>query len=141
MKEIEEATELEQDKFKAKFKIYKQTQTFLQACILLTTAVLHIPFACMYNANFLFLYNPLLQIQYLLRMRSGYWVCPHLGVVKVFLTNSLGQICVLFALKMPKHEAMTPKAIANKIKSKGLQKLRWYCQMCQKQCRDEVCII
>ena len=32
---------------------------------------------------------------------------------------------------------MTPKAIANKIKSKGLQKLRWYCEMCEKQCRDE----
>ncbi|KAI8555984.1 hypothetical protein RHMOL_Rhmol05G0217600 [Rhododendron molle] len=28
-------------------------------------------------------------------------------------------------------------AIANRIKAKGLQKLRWYCQMCQKQCRDE----
>jgi len=27
--------------------------------------------------------------------------------------------------------------LANKMKSKGLQKLRWYCQMCQKQCRDE----
>jgi DNA/RNA-binding protein KIN17 len=27
--------------------------------------------------------------------------------------------------------------IANRIKAKGLQKLRWYCQMCQKQCRDE----
>ncbi|GAB6021500.1 DNA/RNA-binding protein kin17 [Chamberlinius hualienensis] len=36
-----------------------------------------------------------------------------------------------------KHEPMTPKAIANRIKAKGLQKLRWYCQMCQKQCRDE----
>ena len=23
------------------------------------------------------------------------------------------------------------------VQSKGLQKLRWYCQMCQKQCRDE----
>ena len=33
---------------------------------------------------------------------------------------------------------LTPKAIANRIKAKGLQKLRWYCQMCQKQCRDEV---
>ncbi|KAJ7370281.1 hypothetical protein OS493_033361 [Desmophyllum pertusum] len=33
--------------------------------------------------------------------------------------------------------ALTPKAIANRIKAKGLQKLRWYCQMCQKQCRDE----
>ncbi|XP_074100901.1 kin17 DNA and RNA binding protein [Cotesia typhae] len=38
---------------------------------------------------------------------------------------------------MGKHEVGTPKYIANKIKSKGLQKLRWYCQMCQKQCRDE----
>ncbi|GBN07578.1 DNA/RNA-binding protein KIN17 [Araneus ventricosus] len=38
---------------------------------------------------------------------------------------------------MPKHGFLTPKAIANRIKSKGLQKLRWYCQMCQKQCRDE----
>ena len=36
---------------------------------------------------------------------------------------------------------LTPKAIANRIKSKGLQKLRWYCQMCQKQCRDEVSLI
>jgi hypothetical protein len=34
---------------------------------------------------------------------------------------------------------LTPKAIANRIKAKGLQKLKWYCQMCQKQCRDEVC--
>ncbi|KAK7102717.1 DNA/RNA-binding protein KIN17-like [Littorina saxatilis] len=32
---------------------------------------------------------------------------------------------------------LTPKAIANRIKAKGMQKLRWYCQMCQKQCRDE----
>uniref|UniRef100_A0A4W3ILC1 Kin17 DNA and RNA binding protein n=1 Tax=Callorhinchus milii TaxID=7868 RepID=A0A4W3ILC1_CALMI len=38
---------------------------------------------------------------------------------------------------MGKAEFLTPKAIANRIKSKGLQKLRWYCQMCQKQCRDE----
>ncbi|XP_077981198.1 DNA/RNA-binding protein KIN17-like [Glandiceps talaboti] len=38
---------------------------------------------------------------------------------------------------MGKHDFLTPKAIANRIKAKGLQKLRWYCQMCQKQCRDE----
>jgi DNA/RNA-binding protein KIN17 len=65
---------------------------------------------------------------------------------------------------MPKHGALTPKAIGNRIKvgnsftwstfgrffipanitccslllqAKGLQKLRWYCQMCAKQCRDE----
>ncbi|XP_037089291.1 DNA/RNA-binding protein KIN17-like [Pollicipes pollicipes] len=38
---------------------------------------------------------------------------------------------------MGKAEKGTPKWIANKAKAKGLQKLRWYCQMCQKQCRDE----
>jgi len=38
---------------------------------------------------------------------------------------------------MPKHDFFSPKAISNRIKSKGLQKLRWYCEMCQKQCRDE----
>ncbi|NWT97879.1 KIN17 protein, partial [Urocynchramus pylzowi] len=38
---------------------------------------------------------------------------------------------------MGKLDFLTPKAITNRIKSKGLQKLRWYCQMCQKQCRDE----
>jgi len=32
---------------------------------------------------------------------------------------------------------LTPKAIANKIKAKGLQKLKYYCQPCEKQCRDE----
>jgi len=29
------------------------------------------------------------------------------------------------------------KAMAKAVKAKGLQRLRWYCQMCQKQCRDE----
>jgi len=38
---------------------------------------------------------------------------------------------------MGRAEVGTPKWIGNKMKSKGLQKLRWYCQMCQKQCRDE----
>ncbi|VDC01299.1 unnamed protein product [Peniophora sp. CBMAI 1063] len=38
---------------------------------------------------------------------------------------------------MPRAEAGTPKDIANRMKSKGLQRLRWYCQICQKQCRDE----
>eukprot|EP00055_Hartaetosiga_balthica_P006713 m.21752 g.21752 ORF g.21752 m.21752 type:complete len:448 (-) comp5385_c0_seq1:96-1439(-) len=38
---------------------------------------------------------------------------------------------------MAKKGFMTPKAIANRQKAKGLQKLRWYCQMCEKQCRDE----
>jgi len=38
---------------------------------------------------------------------------------------------------MGKAAVGTPKWISNRIKSKGLQKLRWYCQMCEKQCRDE----
>ncbi|TMW64808.1 hypothetical protein Poli38472_008975 [Pythium oligandrum] len=38
---------------------------------------------------------------------------------------------------MGKHEFLTAKAIGNRMKAKGLQKLRWYCQVCQKQCRDE----
>ncbi|KAK8730721.1 hypothetical protein OTU49_007887 [Cherax quadricarinatus] len=38
---------------------------------------------------------------------------------------------------MGKAEKGTPKDLANKMKAKGLQKLRWYCQMCEKQCRDE----
>ncbi|OBZ89990.1 DNA/RNA-binding protein KIN17 [Choanephora cucurbitarum] len=38
---------------------------------------------------------------------------------------------------MPKAEFMSPKAIANRMKSKGLQKLKFYCQACEKQCRDE----
>eukprot|EP00917_Polyrhabdina_sp_WS-2016_P033018 GHVP01070414.1.p1 GENE.GHVP01070414.1~~GHVP01070414.1.p1 ORF type:complete len:266 (-),score=57.87 GHVP01070414.1:146-943(-) len=36
-----------------------------------------------------------------------------------------------------KAEVGSPKWLANKMKAKGLQKLRWYCQMCNKQCRDE----
>lgn len=38
---------------------------------------------------------------------------------------------------MNKKDAFNPKNVANRQKSVGLQKLRWYCQMCQKQCRDE----
>ncbi|KAH9526203.1 kin17 DNA and RNA binding protein [Dermatophagoides farinae] len=37
---------------------------------------------------------------------------------------------------MGKHEPLTAKAIGKRIKAKGLQKLKFYCQMCQKQCRD-----
>ena len=39
--------------------------------------------------------------------------------------------------KMPKSDPFSPKAIANRIKAKGLQKLKWYCQMCERQMRDE----
>ncbi|RKU41944.1 hypothetical protein DL546_004974 [Coniochaeta pulveracea] len=38
---------------------------------------------------------------------------------------------------MPKAEFGSTKHLANRMKSKGLQRLRWYCQLCEKQCRDE----
>ncbi|KAI1469721.1 domain of Kin17 curved DNA-binding protein-domain-containing protein [Daldinia caldariorum] len=37
---------------------------------------------------------------------------------------------------MPKAEVGSTKYLSNKMKSKGLQRLRWYCQICEKQCRD-----
>lgn len=37
---------------------------------------------------------------------------------------------------MGKAEVGSTKYIANKMKSKGLQRLRWWCEICQKQCRD-----
>lgn len=38
---------------------------------------------------------------------------------------------------MPRAEVGTAKHLANKMKSKGLQRLRWYCQVCERQMRDE----
>src|ERR1700753_623051 len=38
---------------------------------------------------------------------------------------------------MPKAEVGSTKYIANKMKAKGLQRLRWYCQVCERQMRDE----
>ncbi|KAL5356171.1 domain of Kin17 curved DNA-binding protein-domain-containing protein [Aspergillus floccosus] len=38
---------------------------------------------------------------------------------------------------MPRAEAGSTKALSNKLKSKGLQRLRWYCQACERQMRDE----
>ncbi|KAJ5219717.1 KIN17-like protein [Penicillium chermesinum] len=37
---------------------------------------------------------------------------------------------------MPRAEAGSTKAIGNKIKAKGLGRLRWYCQACERQMRD-----
>jgi DNA/RNA-binding protein KIN17 len=37
---------------------------------------------------------------------------------------------------MPKAEKGSIKDLGNRIKAKGLQKLKFYCQMCEKQCRD-----
>lgn len=38
---------------------------------------------------------------------------------------------------MPRAEAGSAKAIGNAIKARGLTKLRFYCQVCEKACRDE----
>ena len=38
---------------------------------------------------------------------------------------------------MPKAELGSVKQLNNKLKSKGLQRLRWYCQVCEKQTRDQ----
>ncbi|KAF1996844.1 zinc finger protein-like protein RTS2 [Amniculicola lignicola CBS 123094] len=37
---------------------------------------------------------------------------------------------------MGRAEIGSTKHLANQMKSKGLQRLRWYCQPCEKQCRD-----
>ncbi|CAM1508439.1 Fc.00g052870.m01.CDS01 [Cosmosporella sp. VM-42] len=37
---------------------------------------------------------------------------------------------------MPKAEAGSTRDLSNKMKMKGLGRLRWYCQVCEKQCRD-----
>lgn len=38
---------------------------------------------------------------------------------------------------MPKAEVGSVKHLSNQMKSKGLQRLRWFCQICEKQCRDD----
>ena len=38
---------------------------------------------------------------------------------------------------MPKAEIGSAKEVANRSKSRGLQKLKYFCQACEKQCRDE----
>jgi DNA/RNA-binding protein KIN17 len=37
---------------------------------------------------------------------------------------------------MPRAEAGSVKDLSNRMKMKGLQRLRWYCEVCKKQCRD-----
>ena len=45
--------------------------------------------------------------------------------------------CPYVFTTMPKAEVGSTKYLNNKLKSKGLQRLRWYCQVCEKQNRDE----
>ena len=40
-------------------------------------------------------------------------------------------------VKMPRAEVGTLKHLNNRQKSKGLQRLRWYCQVCERQMRDD----
>lgn len=49
--------------------------------------------------------------------------------------DSILQKVVAVVVMMGESDFLTPKAIAIQIKSKGLQKLHWYCQMCQKHCQ------
>ena len=42
-----------------------------------------------------------------------------------------------FLWKLCRQQVRGIMQIGNRIKAKGLGKLRWFCQMCQKQCRDE----
>jgi len=43
----------------------------------------------------------------------------------------------LGGVEMGKAEAGSTKWLSNKMKAKGLQRLRWYCQPCERQMRDE----
>ena len=38
---------------------------------------------------------------------------------------------------MHKNYTAGSRLLDNQMKAKRLQKLKWYCQMCSKQCRDE----
>jgi hypothetical protein len=51
------------------------------------------------------------------------------NIVSISITDS--------PLQGKRAEVGTPKYLANAMKAKGLQRLRWYCQVCEKQCRDE----
>lgn len=53
------------------------------------------------------------------------------------LTSRIAYQLSAHTAKMPKAEVGSTKYLANKMKAKGLQRLRWYCQICEKQCRDE----
>ena len=50
---------------------------------------------------------------------------PHLRPPDPSTTDTMGRA-----------EAGSTKAISNQLKSKGLTRLRWYCQVCEKACRD-----
>lgn len=67
---------------------------------------------------------------------SSFWLVAL--AIAVSLSFLLPLFCVFTFFTMGKSGGfLTPKAIANRIKAKGLLKLKFYCQVCEKQCRDE----
>ena len=48
----------------------------------------------------------------------------------------MDEITCTLQFKVMSHQSAS-RVAAKQLKSKGLQKLRWYCQLCEKQCRDE----
>lgn len=62
------------------------------------------------------------------------WYC----ILSILLVHyCYSQLLQNYSLTMPKAERGTPKDLANRMKSKGLQKLAFYCQACEKQMRDQ----
>jgi DNA/RNA-binding protein KIN17 len=51
-------------------------------------------------------------------------------------SSSIASYSTIIIIIMPKAEKGSLKDLGKQIKAKGLQKLRFYCQMCEKQCRD-----
>ncbi|KAM3081046.1 hypothetical protein ACMFMG_005003 [Clarireedia jacksonii] len=62
---------------------------------------------------------------------------PDGGVSDIPIYNLLYHFTTSKSAKMPKAEVGSTKFLNNKLKSKGLQRLRWYCQVCERQMRDE----
>ena len=61
----------------------------------------------------------------------------YISAVNNIIDYSVIVVSTNTAATMPKAEKGSVKDIANRMKAKGLQKLKFYCQMCNKQCRDE----
>lgn len=64
----------------------------------------------------------------------------HFTITRRFDRNRIIVLCPIHQTapaEMPKAEVGSTKWQANNMKMKGLQRLRWFCQPCGKQCRDE----
>ena len=74
-----------------------------------------------------------------LRLKSRFF--SRIALQRETTTSRARRICPALrpppARRMGKNDFLSPKGIANASKAKGLQKLRFYCQVCAKQCRDQ----